>query len=123
MLCNLGHVAVLEGDYPAARLRYAESLPLARKSGDKDGVMQCLGGLGTAAAGLEQGEKGARLLGASDVLRERIAAFMQEDALMAYEHGIALTRARLGDEQFERAWQEGRAMTMEQAIAYALEES
>jgi hypothetical protein len=29
----------------------------------------------------------------------------------------------LGEERFERLWQEGQAMSMEQAIAYALEES
>ena len=31
-------------------------------------------------------------------------------------------RSRLGEEGFEEAWTEGRAMTFEQAVAYALEE-
>jgi len=31
-------------------------------------------------------------------------------------------RAALGEEAFAAAWAEGRAMTLEQAIAYALEE-
>jgi hypothetical protein len=31
-------------------------------------------------------------------------------------------RANLGDDIFEAAWAEGRAMSLEQAVAYALDE-
>ena len=35
---------------------------------------------------------------------------------------IAAARAALGDDRFAAAWAEGRAMALEQAVAYALEE-
>jgi tetratricopeptide (TPR) repeat protein len=38
------------------------------------------------------------------------------------EHRIAATRAQMGEEAFDIAWQEGRAMTLDEAIEYALEE-
>jgi hypothetical protein len=40
------------------------------------------------------------------------------------EHEQALSDARedLGDEAFTMAWAEGRAMTLERAVAYALDE-
>jgi hypothetical protein len=42
---------------------------------------------------------------------------------MVYEQGVASARAQLSEEEFEKAWAEGRTMSMEEAIAYALEPS
>ena len=36
------------------------------------------------------------------------------------ENASAATRTALGDEAFEQAWREGRAMTLEDAVKYAL---
>ena len=40
----------------------------------------------------------------------------------SYERDVATTRARLDEDTFTTAWAEGQAMTLEQAIVYALEE-
>ena len=40
-----------------------------------------------------------------------------------YERTVAAVRASLARQAFAAAWAEGRAMTLEQAIAYALEET
>ena len=40
----------------------------------------------------------------------------------AYEPDVSGVRDALGDEAFSEAWAEGRAMSMEQAVAYALGE-
>jgi len=37
-----------------------------------------------------------------------------------HEHLVATLRAQLDEAAFSRAWAEGQAMTMEQAIEYAL---
>jgi hypothetical protein len=37
-----------------------------------------------------------------------------------YERDVALARAQLGEEAFTAAWAEGQAMSLEQAIAFAL---
>jgi hypothetical protein len=39
-----------------------------------------------------------------------------------YERIVATARAQLGEEAFAMAWAAGRAMSLDQAIAYALEE-
>ena len=39
-----------------------------------------------------------------------------------YQRTKASVRSQLGEEAFETAWAEGRAMTFEQAVAYALDE-
>jgi hypothetical protein len=38
-----------------------------------------------------------------------------------YEHGVSKLRSQLDDATFTAAWGEGRGMTLEQAVAYALE--
>jgi hypothetical protein len=39
-----------------------------------------------------------------------------------YERQIAAARSRLGDSAFAAAWAEGQAMSLEEAVAYAVEE-
>jgi hypothetical protein len=39
-----------------------------------------------------------------------------------YERTVSATRSQLGDAAFEEAQAEGRAMTFEQAVAYAFED-
>ena len=69
------------------------------------------------------------MLGAAEALLEAMSAVLEADDRMVYERGIALARAQLSEEAFEKARQEGRAMSIrgssgvEQAIAYALQES
>jgi hypothetical protein len=38
-----------------------------------------------------------------------------------YERDVALARAQLGEDAFTAAWAEGQAMSLEQAITFALE--
>jgi hypothetical protein len=40
-----------------------------------------------------------------------------------HDRAVATARAELGEEAFAAAWEEGKKMTMEQAVEYALEES
>jgi hypothetical protein len=41
---------------------------------------------------------------------------------MVYEQGVASARAQLSEVEFEKARAEGRAMSMEEAVVYAMEE-
>jgi hypothetical protein len=52
---------------------------------------------------------------------ENISALLDTNDRLPYTRAIATARAQLGDAAFQRAWDAGRAMTPEQAIAYALE--
>jgi len=50
------------------------------------------------------------------------AVLVMEDRLI-YERAVAAARAQLGEEKYARLRAERRAMSMEQAIEYALQES
>ena len=127
-----GNIAQYQGDYAAARSLYLESLAIMRDLGDKYGIAACLAGLGGVAAGTEQAEaetqgqaqaeRGVRLLGAAEALLEAVSAVLDAEDRIPYEQGVASARAQLSEGEFAKAWAAGRAMSMEQAVEYALEE-
>jgi non-specific serine/threonine protein kinase len=118
----LGHVALKQGEYPAARALCEESLDLSREVGDKRAVGHALGGLGAAAVDVGQGARGAALLGAAAGILETMGTVVDPAARGAYEAAMESARALLGDEAYERAWQAGRALSLEQGVALALEQ-
>ena len=68
-----------------------------------------------------QAHLGAKLIGAAEGLLEASGRVLDSDDCIVYEQGVTSARAQLSEEEFERARAEGRAMSMEQAIEYALE--
>ena len=114
----------VQGDHERAAELYVEGLGLAVEMGDKANAAYCLEGL----AGLisERGEpvRAARLFGASEALLEAVGAprYVQAQASALYERAVEALRSRLSEDAFGAAWSEGRAMTPEQAIEYALSE-
>jgi predicted ATPase/DNA-binding SARP family transcriptional activator len=117
---SLGRVACRQGDYGAARALYQESLAIHRELGDKSGLARLLADFAGLAAGQRQAQRAARLLGAAEALCEAIDAGPPVTS-STEEVGIkAEVRAELGEAVFAAAWAEGRAMTLEQTIAYAV---
>ena len=71
-------------------------------------------------------ERATRLDGAAEALLGSLANPVPVIAYLdvtAHQRTIAMLRTQLGEATFATAWAEGRAMTVEQAIAEALEES
>jgi len=74
-----------------------------------------------AVAGIRiQAERTTRLLAAAEGLLDTIGASLSSVA--RFEYGRQMTRARavLSAEALGAAWAEGRAMTLEQTVEYAL---
>jgi len=63
----------------------------------------------------------ARLFGAGEAMREAIGASVLF-YLVDYDSAVAAARDALGEEALAAAWAQGREMTPEQALAYALDE-
>jgi non-specific serine/threonine protein kinase len=119
-LLNLGRVAAGSGDPATARELNCESLDLFHALGDRSGIAASLEGLATIAAASGSPGRAARLHGAAACLRETIASPIDASERSAYERDLAGARAALGDDAFDRAWQEGRTMGPDEAIAIAL---
>ena len=69
-------------------------------------------------------ERGARLLGAADSAIRGLSAPYHATARPGYpelgEAAVEAARTALGEEAFARAWAEGQAMSLDQAVEYAL---
>jgi hypothetical protein len=63
----------------------------------------------------------ARLIGAADALRERTGRPLTGGPLVSHDRAVAAVEQRLTPETFAAARAEGRAMSLDQAISYALE--
>jgi hypothetical protein len=119
-LNNLGYVGIAQGDYQNATVFLTESLNMFREVGSKQGIIECLGGFAEVADGNDQPERAVRLLGAAQALLGTIGARFETHDRVEFESLVNAARAALNDATFAAAWAEGRAMTLEQAIDYAL---
>jgi tetratricopeptide (TPR) repeat protein len=121
-LNSLGFMAHEQGDNALASTLYKEGLALSLKIDDKHTIATLLAGLGGAMVGGVQTRRGVRLLGASEHLLQTINAVLDRDDRLPFERNVKQARTLLGDEAFEKAWQEGRGMRLGEAVDYALEE-
>ena len=121
-LNNLGNVFMKQGDYAEARALYEESLALYRKLGDKRGSAYSLEAFADLAWAQEPSARAPLLWGAAEALREGIGAPLPPSERTRYDQQVAQVRSVIGEDAFAAAWAEGRAMTLEQVVKYALEE-
>jgi DNA-binding CsgD family transcriptional regulator len=75
--------------------------------------------LGGVLVHLEHHEEAAHLLGSAEALREETYATRFPWMEAIFRADFATARGALEEEAFEAAWAEGRAMTAEEAVAYA----
>jgi predicted ATPase/DNA-binding XRE family transcriptional regulator len=114
-LINLGAVALARADAPAAIAYYQESLALGLGV-DADWVIaSALAGFAAVAAARGDHTAAARLLGATETLREA----SHQGRLSNYFHHAQTTRAvraALGEAAFAAAWDDGRALPADEAV-------
>jgi len=116
----LGDVARKAGDLGSARACFAESLAILRGLGHKVRIVYSLDELAAVAGALGSPPAAARLWGAAERLREEMGSPAGPGEL-AGDARVAAARAVLQDDAaFDLAWREGRAWSLDQAIAYAL---
>ena len=119
-LSGLGMVAYDQGDYAGSLALYRESLAIQRTLSDRSVIAISLEGLAEAMAALGDVLRAARIWGAMEKLRADIGSPLRPAWRRHCDHSVAAARAALNDDvAFERAWQEGRALTFEQALALA----
>jgi predicted ATPase len=120
-LHNLGFVVHRQGDYQRAFDMFKEGMVLAQEFERPFIIAGCLAGIGGVAWSLGQPEKAARLLGAGKATLEAFGGFMWPPDQEEFDRFVAGTRAELDEATWQKAYEEGRAMPTDKAIAYALE--
>ncbi len=120
-LFNLGSVAHQQGDVEVALALFKEGLLESHRVGVKRLLAAFLSGLAGAWGARGETQRAGRVFGAAERLREEMRYQLEGVDLAVYDADVANTRAALGDDAFQQAWAEGRALTLEHAIEYALE--
>ncbi len=120
-LGNLGNVAFAQGDYASATTYYKEGLTILSEVGNRSAVTNSLEAFAALAARQSRSPLAAMLWAAAEALREEISTPLPPNEREKYDRDRAELREALGEEVFATAWATGRTMTMDQAIAYALE--
>lgn len=120
---GMAHVARQLGNFEEALALYRETLPDWQKIGHRGAVAHQLECFAFIAKAKEQGERAVKLMGAAEALREASLSPMTPQERVEYDNEVASMRAGMDEKTFLSFWAEGRAMTMEQAIEFALEES
>jgi tetratricopeptide (TPR) repeat protein len=117
----LGIVSLRQRQYCQAAASYAESLRLCGRR-NRWVIFQCLEGLGCVAFAQGHHKRAAILFGAAEHLREALQSRRDIDYLAEVDRYMNSTRTALGDKAFTTGWAEGGAMTLKQAVEYALAE-
>jgi predicted ATPase/DNA-binding CsgD family transcriptional regulator len=123
MVVNLAFLAQHEGDYKHARDLFHQGIQLARETNFKLDMASSLAFIAGTISATGQPERAVRLHGASEAALERMGAFHQPADKLEVDRNIATVRTQLDKMTFAAAWADGRAMTLEQAVAYALDET
>nr|MDQ3835302.1 hypothetical protein [Actinomycetota bacterium] len=121
VLLELGRVARAQGNYMRSLKLCRESLILSHKLGDKSYIAFCLTALAGVIQATGDARRAARLFGAAQGLLESLGAVLDPSGSLEYSNDLAAVRNQVGKSAFEEARAAGGAMTVEQAVAYALE--
>ena len=121
-LHDLAFVAARRGDQALAGAHFAASLALFHQLHERRNAAKCLEGLAGVAVASGQDERAARLFGAAETLREVIGAPLPPSYRVSYDENVGSLRAHLAAAPVAATWAEGRAMSLEEAVAYALSE-
>jgi predicted ATPase len=123
MSSELGHVERQAGNLTQAKLIYKETIKGWQDLGNRAAMAHQLECFGFLAIAEEEPQAAVKLFGAAEVLRDKIQAPMTDYERVEYEQVVAQARSMLDEAEFIALWAEGRSMTMEPAIAFALGES
>ena len=118
----LGNIEIDEGNTVEAERLLRESLGMFRGWKEQWRCIIVLETFMSLEAAKGQHQRACRLWGAAQASRQQLESPLQPEHLAQYGQILSKVQEAMGAEAFETALAEGRAMSWEQAVAYALEE-
>ena len=114
-------VAHRQGDDRWAKRLYHASLTLLRAAGAQAAILECLTEFAATIAATGQAELAARLFGAAAATRAALGIALPAGSQDQYRCDLTAARAQLTEAGWDAAWAQGQALTLEQAVAEALD--
>ena len=118
---RMGYAALRQGDHVQANAMFKESLVLNQELGHQVGVTACVAGLAAAIGARGDKIKAVELFGAVDSSLHVMDSPMFNTDQVEYQRDLSSVRSALDEMTFNAAWAKGHAMTLEQAVDYAME--
>ena len=119
---DLAYLLLRQGEITQARARFVDSLKRVQNGGNMVGEIFVLEGLASLALAEGRPERAARLFGWADGMRQKIGNHRPTIEQADVDQDIVTIRLQLNEAAIEAAQATGRAMTLEEAVAYALEQ-
>jgi len=120
VLTYKGRAECSDGNLELAEASLAESLTIAGDLKDPVVTVWALERSAELAVPKQAPKRAATIWGAAARLREKIGIPIPLNEEPDYMRAVAATRVALGDDGFDEAWREGSAMTLDDAVRYAL---
>jgi len=120
-LCEHGVLTRREQDYNTAAKWLKEAMLVYKEIGSSDGIAACFEEFVGCACAEGRFDRAAKLLGAAQVIREALDSPIPPEDRNEHERHVTMAQSALGQENFEREKTNGREMTREEGVEYALE--
>ncbi len=118
---HIGGVMLYQGRNAEAVPFLIRGMELHERVGDVGGLAFSLEVIGFAVAAAGDGRTAALLVGAADDLKQQIGERESPARLGPYEQAVRMATDLLGTREFEAAYAAGRALSLDDAVALALE--
>jgi tetratricopeptide (TPR) repeat protein len=115
----LGAIAIREREYERAKTFYTECVLFGQRTGELGQYKECFVGFAGIASAQDQLERAALLLGAAEARENTF--YLEIFDRLEFERLVSELREKLGDKVFDTLAANGRVMTLDQAVAFALE--
>jgi hypothetical protein len=116
---NLAWVLRQEGDLLGAQSRFEEGLQVSRRNGDRSGLAYASLGLACVTADAGDWYRAGQLHGIAQVFLDRTGERWQEPEARYRQDSLDQVSSALGQERFDRAYAQGKALSLDQALDLA----
>ena len=109
-----------EGRYDEAIAQLRESLHMNRDIVDPRGIIACLAGFAAVAVAQGQYQRAAQLIGAVETQLASLGIRLLYMDKMEYDRNLAVLQGKLDKTALRKFWEKGNAMSLEQAVQFAV---
>jgi predicted ATPase/DNA-binding XRE family transcriptional regulator len=120
---HLGYVALLEGDYRQAEMLFAQSLRVLSNLEEQPGIADGLEAAAAVRAARGQARQAWRLVEAAAILRECIGVASLPYLRAIWQPFVTRAEELLSEHAWTAAREEGRALSLRDAVASAIDEN
>ena len=118
---GLAYMDLRQGDIQKARAGFVEVIQRAHRENHIDVLVWAVEGMASLQVCQREFEYAARLFAWVDAMREKLGASRAFIEQKFYERDLAVIQTKLDEAEFAKFSEEGRTMTLEQAVTLALQ--